>query len=211
MKRAFPWIIATLALVAFGASFSELQRMRGRFGEITRIQDRHPADYTEFLIRAQLAETKGAILIVGDSITARAKFPTHIAGRPIINGGIGGATIEDFEGIAARLAGNPSLIVIALGTNNDADSIRSSYPRLLGVLKEKSARLLAVGVTPQAGAAAKNMALKQAADRAGVRFIEVSMPEGGTLSDRIHLSDAGYRTWTPAIATAILERTAAAK
>jgi hypothetical protein len=38
MKRAFPSVIAIVATLAFVASFSEIQRMRTRFGEVIRHQ-----------------------------------------------------------------------------------------------------------------------------------------------------------------------------
>jgi lysophospholipase L1-like esterase len=204
MKRAIPWGIAFVALVAFGASFSELQRMRGRFGDVTRHQNRHHLYYREFVIRSEMEGVDGPILVIGDSITERAKLPETIDGKRVINAGIGGTSVEDFGRIVPILIERqPSLIAVALGTNDTAESLRTNYEALLIQIKKLSPRLLAVGVTPQDGAELKNAQIKAAAGRQGVRFIEMPLPEGSTLSDRIHLNANGYQKWTPALVAAI--------
>jgi lysophospholipase L1-like esterase len=200
MKRAIPWIIAAIALLGLAASFFELQRERDR-------QRRHHALFREFVIRSDLAEAKAPILVIGDSITEGAKFPQEIAGRAVINGGISGATVEDFERIVPTLvAGKPSFVVIALGTNNTAESLRASYPALLHRLKALSPNIMAVGVTPQADAELKNAAIKAAADREGIRFFTVPLPAGSTRLDGVHLNDAGYRIYTPTLTAEISDR-----
>jgi lysophospholipase L1-like esterase len=200
MKRAIPWIIAAIALLGLAASFFELQRERDR-------QRRHHALFREFVIRSDLAEAKAPILVIGDSITEGAKFPREIAGRTVINGGISGATVEDFERIVPTLvAGKPSFVVIALGTNNTAESLRASYPALLHRLKALSPNIMAVGVTPQADAELKNAAIKAAADREGIRFFTVPLPAGSTRLDGVHLNDAGYRIYTPTLTAEISDR-----
>lgn len=204
MKRAIPWVIALVALVAFGASFSELQRMRGRFGDVTRYLDANRLYYREFVIRSEMARADGPILVIGDSITERARLPETIDGKRVINAGIGGATVEDFERIAPILVERqPSLIAIVLGTNDTVELLRTNYTTFLVRLKKLSPRLLAVGVTPQDGAELKNAEIRAAADREGVRFVEMPLPEGSTLSDRIHLNADGYQKWTPALVAAI--------
>ena len=207
MKRTAPWIVAVIAFIAFAASFSELQRMRGRFGEVTRHQVNHHAYYREFVIRSELADVQNPILVVGDSIVERAEFPAQIGGRSVVNAGISGSKIEDFYEIAPALIGaRPSFVVIVLGTNNTAESIRATYPILLRQLKAAYPNMLAVGVTPQLDADAKNAAIKTVATNEGIRFFEVSLPNGSTLPDHIHLNADGYRSWTPAIVAAISER-----
>lgn len=200
MKHAIPWVIATVAAMGLAASLYEVQRERGR-------QGRHPALFREFVIRSELAEATAPILVIGDSITEGAKLPREIGGRAVVNGGISGATVEDFERIApALVAGKPSFVVIALGTNGTAESLRISYPALLDKLKPLSPHLMAVGVTPQAGAELKNTAIKAAADREGIHFFTVALPAGSTRLDGVHLNDAGYRIYTPALAAEISDR-----
>jgi hypothetical protein len=200
MKRAIPWIIAAIALLGLAASFFELQRERDR-------QRRHHALFREFVIRSDLAEAKAPILVIGDSITEGAKFPREIGGRAVINGGISGATVEDFERIVPTLvAGKPSFVVIALGTNNTAESLRVSYPALLHRLKALSPNIMAVAVTPQPDAELKNAAIKAAADREGIHFFTVPLPAGSTRLDGVHLNDAGYRIYTPTLTAEISDR-----
>ena len=143
MKRAIPWIITAIAVLGFAVTFFELNREHSR-------QRHRRALFREFVIRSELAEAKAPILIMGDSITEGAKLPREIAGRIVVNGGISGATVEDFERIASVLvASKPSFVVIALGTNNTAESLRASYPALLHQLKALTPNIMAVGVTPQ--------------------------------------------------------------
>ncbi len=96
MKHAIPWIVAAMAALGLAVTFLELQRDRGR-------KVRHPALFREFVIRSDLAEATAPILVIGDSITEGAKLPREIAGRAVINGGIDGATVEDFERMAPAL------------------------------------------------------------------------------------------------------------
>ena len=197
MKRAIPWILAAIAVLGLAVSLFELNREYSR-------QRHHRALFREFVIRSDLAAAKAPILIMGDSITEGAKFPQEIAGRAIINGGISGATVEDFVRIAPLLvAGRPSFVVIALGTNNTAESLRASYPALLHQLKAITPNVMAVGVTPQVDAESKNAAIKAAADREGIHFFAVPMPAGSTRLDGVHLNDAGYQAYTPALAAEV--------
>lgn len=200
MKRALPWILTAIAVLAFAVTFLELNREHSR-------QRHHRALFREFVIRSDLAAAKAPILIIGDSITEGAKFPREIAGRTVVNGGISGATVEDFQRIAPLLlAGKPSFVVVALGTNNTAESLRASYPALLHQLRALTPNIMAVGVTPQVDAESKNAAIKAAADREGIYFFAVPMPAGSTHPDGVHLSDAGYQAYTPALAAEIADR-----
>jgi lysophospholipase L1-like esterase len=205
MKRAIPWVVAVVALVAFGVTFSELQRMRARFGEVTRRQFYDHQDVRQFMIRAALADLDQPIVVVGDSITEMSRLPEVIDGKPVVNAGIGGTTISDYQLLAPHLlAGSkPSLIVVALGTNIGSDAVQADYTALLSELKKLAPRLLAIGVTRLDGSGWINAQIKAAADSEGVPFVEMPLPEGATLADRIHLNEAGYRTWTPALVAAI--------
>jgi lysophospholipase L1-like esterase len=200
VKHAIPWVVAAMAALGLAASLFELQRERNR-------QGRHPALFREFVIRSELAEATAPILVIGDSITEGAKLPREIGGRAVVNGGIDGATVEDFEQMApALVAAKPSFVVIALGTNGTAESLRTSYPALLNRLKSLFPHLIAVGVTPQTGAEQKNAAIKAAADREGIHFFTVALPAGSTRLDGVHLNDAGYRIYTSALAAEISDR-----
>lgn len=200
--RAVPWIISTVAVIAFGASFSELQRMRGRFGEVTRYQDAN----REWVIRAEIVRAESPIIVIGDSITERAKFPPKVGGHPVINAGISGSTIEDFDALTPMLfrGTNPWLVAVALGANNAKTAgARLNYAPLLSKLKKLTPRVLAIAVTPLDGSDQLNAEIKAAAAGEGVPFVEMPIPEEGRKPDGIHLSAAGYQTWTPAVVSAI--------
>lgn len=205
MKRAIPWLIAIVAVIAFGASFSELQRMRGRFGEVTRHQFHDHRDVREFMIKAAMTGLNQPIVVIGDSITEMARFPETIGDKPVVNAGIGGATIEDFETLASKLLDDskPSEIVVALGTNNDAQTIGRDYAPLLSILKRFSPRILAVAIPSPIGADPRNAQIKAAANREGVAFIDSLIPAGSLLPDGIHLNAAGNRVWTSAVVATI--------
>jgi hypothetical protein len=97
MKRAIPWTLAVLFFVAFVASFSELQRMRVRFGEVTRHNFHDHQDVREFIIRSALDGLEnGRSFILGDSLVEMAEFPKAVCGRPVVNAGIGGSQTSDF-------------------------------------------------------------------------------------------------------------------
>jgi hypothetical protein len=103
MKRAIPWTLAVLFFVAFVASFSELQRMRVRFGEVTRHNFHDHQDVREFIIRAALDGLDRPVVIFGDSLVEMAEFPKAICGRPVVNAGIGGSKTSDFLRMAPLL------------------------------------------------------------------------------------------------------------
>lgn len=208
MKSAAPWVIAVIAIIAFGASFSELQRMRARFGEVSRHQFHDHQEVRQFMIRAALEGVDQPIVVLGDSVTEMARLPETIDERRVVNAGIGGATIADIEAaipLISLAAAHPSLIVVELG-NNEAGSpaIQRDYAALLSKLKTLAPRLLAVGVSRLDGSDFINTQIKSAADSNGIRFVAIPLPEGSFLPDRIHLNATGYLKWTPSLVAARL-------
>jgi hypothetical protein len=101
--KAMPWAVAAVALVAFGATFSELQRMRMRLGEATRHQFHNHQDVRQAMVRIAIAGLERPIVVLGDSVTEMARLPETICGRDVVNAGVGGATIADFQTLAPRL------------------------------------------------------------------------------------------------------------
>jgi hypothetical protein len=205
MNRSIPWVLFVVALIAFGASFSELERMRGRFGEVTRHQFHDHLDVRQFMIRAALAGLDRPIVIFGDSITEMARFPEKIEGYPVVNAGIGGATIHDVLSLSPRLLDEvtPSVIVVALGANDVGSStVPEDYAALLSYLKKRAPAVYAVAVTPLDGVEAINSQIVAAAKSADVPVIETHIAIA-MLTDGIHPNPEGSRRWTAAVVAAI--------
>jgi hypothetical protein len=208
MKRSIPWVLFAVALIAFGASFSELQRMRARFGEATRHQFHDHQDVRQFMIRFAMADLDHPIIVLGDSITEMAKFPAEIESYPIVNAGIGGATIGDFVGIAPKLLDGitPAMIVVALGANDvGSNTIREEYAALLSDLKRRCPNVLAVAVTPLDGAQAVNSQIAAAAKAESVRVIDTHLAKE-MIADHIHPSPEGSKQWSAAIVAEMIFR-----
>jgi hypothetical protein len=205
MNRSIPWVLFVVALIAFGASFSELARMRARFGEVTRHQFHDHLDVRQFMIKAALAGLDRPIVILGDSITEMARFPESIEGYPVVNAGIGGATIHDFLSLSPRLLDEvtPSVIVVALGANDVGSStVQEEYAALLSYLKKRAPAVYAVAVTPLEGVEAINSQIVAAAKSADVPVIDTHIAKA-MLTDGIHPNPEGSRRWTAAVAAAI--------
>jgi lysophospholipase L1-like esterase len=189
-----------------GVLFSELRRARANYAEAINYHTHR--DVREFMIHAATEGLVDPIVVLGDSITEMARLPEAIDGHPVVNAGIGGATIGDFISLAPRLLDGvkPSLCVVALGAN-DALGANSAagetYTRLLNALKPVCPHLLAYAVTPLDGSAAINLRIRAAANAAAVRFVETPVVAGSTLPDRIHLNAAGRRTWIAGLVAAI--------
>lgn len=120
MRRAFPWILSVILLIAFGASFSELQRVRKRFGEITRHTFHDHQDVRRFIIKNEIDQNDGSIVVLGDSITEMTRLPEKACGRTLINGGIGGATTSDLIPLSRVIFrdNRPAIVILALGAND---------------------------------------------------------------------------------------------
>jgi hypothetical protein len=89
-------------MIAFGASFSELHKARERYWKLAHREHIH-SEVRKFIIKAALAGLDHPIVVIGDSITEMARLPEKIDGRPVVNAGIGGASISDYEAIAPEL------------------------------------------------------------------------------------------------------------
>jgi hypothetical protein len=205
-RRAVPWIVAVAAVIAFGATFSELQRVRGRFAEVTRHEFHDHQDVRQFIIRAAMDGLDRPIVVIGDSIVEMAKLPDTIDGRAVVNAGIGGATISDFETVADRLMDGfrPSIIAVALGTNNEGSgTIKQDYLALLARVKKLAPRVIAIGIPSRDDAERTNAEIRSAAEIAGVAFVAMPGALGSFLPDKKHLSAVGYAPWIRSLIAAI--------
>jgi hypothetical protein len=72
MRKALPWVLAAIAAIAFGVTFSELTRVRARL----RLYDHR--EVRQYTIRLALAEVTHPIVVLGDSITEIARMPESL-------------------------------------------------------------------------------------------------------------------------------------
>lgn len=182
MKRAIPWTLAVLFFVAFAASFSELQRMRARFGEVTRHHFHDHQDVREFIISTSLDGLDGPIVVFGDSLVEMAELPKSLCGKTVVNAGIGGSQTSDFIRLAPLLLehSKPSAVVIALGANDPAENTKDAND-LVRQLRKLAPVVLSMPTTRDRFAAAD------------------------FLKDGIHLTREASSTWVSKI-TGALER-----
>jgi lysophospholipase L1-like esterase len=208
-NQAAAYVVAIIALIAFGAAFSEMRKARDRYWKLAELKahDHLHRETREFIIRASMDGQANPIVVFGDSVTEMARFPEIVGDHSLVNAGIGGSAIADFEIIAPILMQGfemPSMIAIALGTNDaGSPAIERDYRALLSRLKKATPKLLAIGVSGIRDADLINAQIKIAADSENVPFIAPSIPDGSMLPDGIHLNAKGYRAWMPAVVAAI--------
>jgi hypothetical protein len=199
MRRSIPWIVATTAFIAFCISFSELQRMRMRFGEVTHHQFHDHQDVRQFMIRAAVDGLESPIVVLGDSIVEMARLPETLCGKPVLNAGIGGSTSADFLYLTPKLlmGVKPAFVVVALGANDgNAQAAQKDFGTLLTLLKGITPHVLAIPTT------SVDEVYRTEANSAGVPFLEISMPKE-MMIDGVHFNAMGYRRWTKALADSV--------
>jgi lysophospholipase L1-like esterase len=230
MKRALPWIFAAIMTIAFIATFSELEKTRSKLGIATRPLLFHAhADVRREIISQQLARATDPIIVVGDSIVEAATLPVSLCGHPVVNAGIGGATVTDFKlaGISFLGKSRPSLVVIALGMN-DALGQNASFVgdmrTFVAMVRTISPDILAFGITDtENGALVKDSTIMNrliAAENADYADIMktneqlFAMPppfHGHHTIDGVHLNGPAYDAWLAELVGAISGRLKCAK
>ncbi|MCK1285427.1 SGNH/GDSL hydrolase family protein [Bradyrhizobium sp. 44] len=197
-------MVAAACLIAAAASFSEIQRLKGRIGQLTRHEFHDHSDVREFIITAAVADVLDPIFVLGDSITEMAPLPRKICGRQVINAGIGGQTIREAERIAKRVIGERGayLVALALGANDvGSSSVRSDFTALIDAVKPLAKRPpVALAVTSDP---ATSREIAAAAAARGIDFVTPVLPRGSLMSDYIHYRAAAYEVWVPALEAAI--------
>jgi hypothetical protein len=203
MFRAFPWMLSIVLTIAFAASFSELQRMRTKLGEVTRHTFHDHKDVREFMIRAVLAEATNPIVVIGDSITEMAPLPVEAYGHQIINAGIGSMRTVEFAPLARHLFSTtrpPHAIVVAFGANDrSSPTLREDYGALLAELQQYTTRLISISDTAEAST---NDMIRDACRQQSIDYIEPTIPAEGKI-DGIHYNRIGYQIWIAALMQAI--------
>jgi lysophospholipase L1-like esterase len=93
------------------------------------------------------------------------------------------------------------LVVLTVGANDIGSSTaQRDFGALIDTVKPLSARSpVAVAVAD----ARTNAAFGAAAAARGVRFVDPQLPPGSRMADGKHFTATGYKTWLPALETAI--------
>jgi hypothetical protein len=192
MRRALPWAISAILLIAFVASFSELERMRRRFGEVTSHAFHDHAEVRLAVIRSAMAQKTKPIVILGDSLAELAQFPDSACNRPIINAGIGGARLNELTILSDELKG-ASLVVVLAGTNDAGSAtFEGDYSRLL--LKLPAAIVVPATFSPEV-----NRQIAASAKQSKVPILDIQFTE---FKD-VHPTPNAYKTWTEQMVSAL--------
>jgi lysophospholipase L1-like esterase len=195
MRKALPWVVAAIAAIAFGVTYSELTRVRARLRHYDHWEVR------QLFIGFALAQATHPIVVLGDSITEIARLPESLCGYPVVNAGVAGATAADFSYVAPMWleTKRPILLVVALGANDASNAqFASDYAALFAQVKRLSP-VIAVAAT---AAPSINEKVEAAAHAASVPFSEIGIPST-ELIDGLHFNEAAYRRWIPALSRAI--------
>jgi hypothetical protein len=193
LARTAPWVIAALCFVAFGASFSEVHRLKTRVGEFTHDH----AAVRQFMIRVALSDADQPIVVIGDSVVEMAPLPAKVCGHPVVNAGIGGTAFADFIRLAPLLFEDrkPFLVVIGLGANERAPLVaQAGFRALAQKLEDLTRRQLAFSTSPDRKL---SDAIKEEAVLDKVDFLAAPMPQDRF--DGVHLTTAAYAPWMPAL------------
>ena len=143
-----------------------------------------------------------------------ATLPAALCGHPIINAGIGGATIGFFTRHAEIILRDtkPKLVVLSVGVNDaPADNpglFRAAY---LSTMETIKAPVAVVTITPTNNAAGKRDAVGRLngviESIGGASLIDVREGLDASMTvDGIHLNGAGYRIWGRALVRGIEAR-----
>jgi lysophospholipase L1-like esterase len=203
-------VVALAGVVALAIAYEKLRRqMAGISSDLARMPN--PSASNEHfearlaVIRSQLSRVEKPIIVMGDSIVESALLPTSICDHPVVNAGIGGATIGFFTRYAEIIAkdANPELVVLSVGINdataNNPAGFRSAY---LSTLQSITSPLALVPITP---AKALNVDDLNRVIRGlnNYSIIEPGELNKSMTTDGIHLDETGYRIWTKAVVQGI--------
>jgi lysophospholipase L1-like esterase len=198
MRRALPWAIALISLICFGASFSELQRLRRRFAEATHHNYHDHRDVRQFIIKTSIDELPDPIVVIGDSIVEMAPLPDTVCGHALINAGVGGATFSEIRALLPRLFENHRsyMIVVGLGANEaNPQTVAGDFRDLSRELRKVSERTAAFSTSPDDSI---TIEVKSVSD---IRYLDAPLPR--ERFDGLHLTHAKYSIWLPKLLHAI--------
>jgi hypothetical protein len=148
------------------------------------------------------------VVIIGDSLTNNAHFPSQICGHRTINMGIDGAKASTFIQYAEQMSSSnfhPSLVVVALGVNDAIQTGGSDFKESLELLLRnlpQSPLALATAFQSIVSVDTINDEIRKAAQRKGAILIETKTL-GILTSDGVHPTHASQPTWENAVVSGI--------
>ena len=158
------------------------------------------------------------VVILGDSITQNARLPDTVCGMPLINAATGGSRASTYIPFAEEMRAQkilPSLVVIALGTNDAISGYGTDFiPAYELLIRSLPANSLAFATPPPvdgSGAGILNMtalhsidlAIKEIAASQKATLIDLGKIVGLETSDGIHPKKTAYPLWINAIVEGI--------
>lgn len=173
---------------------------------------------------AATTEDHGAVLFLGDSITAQGSWDDWLPGERTVNQGIGGDTTD---GVLARLddviALEPEVIVLLAGTNDfgnhraSVEHVVRGVESVLVTLRRElpGVRLLLVSILPRQAdftpkIEAANRHLRQFVATCHAQYLDAwpALADGDHLDERftddgLHLTDEGYRAYLAELVPAL--------
>ena len=210
-------IVAAIALIGVATLAFAYENLRRQMAGISSDMARLPSisgSHEHFearlaVIRSQLSRVRKPIIVMGDSIVESALLPPLLCGRPIINAGVGGATIGFFARYASIIENdaNLSLLILAVGINDagkgaDEKAFRLAYaatlqsihsPVAIGTIVAARSPLIDNDAVENFNRAIHELA-------AGKTLIDLHSAVPGDLTvDGIHLNRDGYKLWTAAL------------
>ncbi|MFB6451662.1 SGNH/GDSL hydrolase family protein [Bradyrhizobium tunisiense] len=168
----------------------------------------------------------GAIVVIGDSRVESARLPSEVGGRPLVNAGVGGATVGLLENMVLPLISKAYCIVVAVGVNNAkteatvSEDFLFAFDRLCRAASDKAEKLVVATIPPVAENAPLGVGYydpsmistfnDEIRALAGNRQYNLSdiaalmQKDNGNLpsefsSDGVHLTAAGYAVFIPAL------------
>ena len=144
------------------------------------------------------------VVIIGDSLTDNARFPSEICGHRIIKMGIDGAKASTFIQYAEQMSSSnlhPSLVVIALGVNDAIQTGGSDFKESLDLLLRnlpQSPLALTTVFQSIVSVDTINDEIRKAANRKGAILVETKTL-GISTSDGVHPTHASQPTWENAV------------
>jgi lysophospholipase L1-like esterase len=185
-----------------------------------RPKDDRPRDLVNAL--ARMGSVNGPfVVILGDSITQNARLPETVCGMPLINAGTGGSRASTYIPFAEEMRAqkiSPSLVVIALGTNDAISGYGTDFiPAYELLIRSLPASSLAFATPPPvdavdgSGAGILNMttlrsidlAIKEIAASQKATLIDLGKIVGMETSDGIHPKKTTYPIWIKAVVQGI--------